>query len=702
MGGDVKAGILLTAARAIGAEAAFKSFQADIDRIGARAKIAATAAVAAFALIEQKAFASNDALAKQSDQLGISTKNLAGLRLGASLAGVDTEQLTKALEKQRQTVFGASEGVAGAARALDILGLKANELIKLDTHAQFLAIADAMNKVENSTQRGALAAEVFGARNQELINLIAEGSGQLQDYTTQAENLGLAVSRVDAAKIEQANDAVEIARKKFEGLSNLIAVQLAPAVTALANNFTEATGNAKDMDRAARVAVDGIARSVGVVADIWYGWNLLIAQSRVLLTELFADFKEFDSSLANTGFGGQVRDLVSRVLPGIGGQLQTAADQNIREAAAARETAKYFQEQRDALIASGAPSERIAAALANARIEAQAAAEQVAKTASKRISDAGAPTVGGDSDAERKKKEAADRAAAQAREKAQRELQSVQAVLSEGFEAELEARKEFGQLSLQQETELRQRIEEQRRDVELSALQNRLEMLRGAREQNLIDDQKFAELSIKISQQTQERLTGITKKGLTERQKFELQSARVKTQTVLGELVDLTAGVAQQNKTLFKINKAAALAQAAIDLPATAISAFKFGTAAGGPVVGAAMAAVAVAAQLAQIQAIRSTSFEGGGGGTTPSDAGSTPTVNGEPANAPGLAGRASARGQVIVDLSGAQLIGLGGIGGLEALGELLGKVISRNVNDRDVVIISRNSAQAREIRGGS
>ena len=48
------------------------------------------------------------------------------------------------------------------------------------------------------------------------------------------------------------------------------------------------------------------------------------------------------------------------------------------------------------------------------------------------------------------------------------------------------------------------------------------------------------------------------------------------------------------------------------------------------------LAALAAAAGLAQSQAIRSTQFSGGGGGTTPSAAGSAPTINDRPVGGAG------------------------------------------------------------------
>jgi len=74
-------------------------------------------------------------------------------------------------------------------------------------------------------------------------------------------------------------------------------------------------------------------------------------------------------------------------------------------------------------------------------------------------------------------------------------------------------------------------------------------------------------------------------------------------------------GMSQHSRKLFELTKAAKLAEAAISLPSTVMKAYEFGTGVGGPVVGAAFGAAALAAQLSQLRAIQSASFGGGSSG---------------------------------------------------------------------------------------
>lgn len=109
---------------------------------------------------------------------------------------------------------------------------------------------------------------------------------------------------------------------------------------------------------------------------------------------------------------------------------------------------------------------------------------------------------------------------------------------------------------------------------------------------------------------------------------FEKKTAAEKSQSVLGELASMTAGVAQHSKQMFKLNKLAAIGNAVINTAQAVTKAL----ASYPPPISFAMAAAQAAAGVAQISAIKSATFTGGGGGTTPSASGSTATVNGQPA----------------------------------------------------------------------
>jgi hypothetical protein len=253
--------------------------------VAAKFAVIATAAATAFAMLTKASFDSIDELAKVSDRLGVTTEAMRTLQVAADLAGVSQELLTKSLQKQQQALVSASDGAGTAGQAFARLGLNVQALIELPADQQFAAIADAIANVDNVTRRNALAMEIWGARAAEMINFAAGGSAGISELSTLLDELNVTVSRFDASQIEQANDAVSVAKLAFEGLGNSIAVAVAPLVQGLAKDFTAAAREANGFQSQVQQSVDslvsggaiamnvmeGIGLAFGVVADVIQG-----------------------------------------------------------------------------------------------------------------------------------------------------------------------------------------------------------------------------------------------------------------------------------------------------------------------------------------------------------------------------------------------------------------------------------------------
>ncbi len=141
----------------------------------------------------------------------------------------------------------------------------------------------------------------------------------------------------------------------------------------------------------------------------------------------------------------------------------------------------------------------------------------------------------------------------------------------------------------------------------------------------------FAERNLLLEEanlQHQAKMGDISAQGALKRRNFDQQTLRQQASTVFGELAGITAGVATHNKKLFQINKIAGIANATIAAYEGASNSLKSYP---WPLAGI-MAAVHLAAGLANVKAISSASFGGttsapsiGAGGATPvTDVGSS------------------------------------------------------------------------------
>lgn len=198
--------------------------------------VAASFTAAAFAIKEFVApsFESLDTLGDLSSRLGVSTDKLAALQHAASLAGIEQESLTTGVTKFLDTLSNANLGTASAAKAFDALGLKAEALSRLSLDQQFVEVARALQGIQNPADRVRIAIDLFGKSGAQMLQLLNGGANELITTLAEAKALGIAPSSEEVAKIQAANDAIDKMSASWRGLANVIAVELAPAITDLA------------------------------------------------------------------------------------------------------------------------------------------------------------------------------------------------------------------------------------------------------------------------------------------------------------------------------------------------------------------------------------------------------------------------------------------------------------------------------------
>ena len=158
-------------------------------------------------------------------------------------------------------------------------------------------------------------------------------------------------------------------------------------------------------------------------------------------------------------------------------------------------------------------------------------------------------------------------------------------------------------------------------ELELQQHEERQAVVQANFELGRISEEERNRILEEIELQHQAKMGNIVAQGVLQRRKFEEMNSVAQTQFVLGQMLQLTNGVAAHNKTMFKINKAAGIANAVINtyLGVTkALSSYP-------PPLSIAMAAIQLAAGMAQVKQIKSAQFGEstsapsiGGGGAIP------------------------------------------------------------------------------------
>ena len=389
----------------------------------------AGAAAAGAAVMIKRQLDIIDSTAKVSDKLGIATEKLTALRLQAELTGAGSKTLDMGLQRMTRRVAEAARGTGEAQEAIKQLGLDATELAKLAPDQQFAAIADAMEGVSSQGERVRLSFKLFDSEGVALVNTLRGGSAAALEAQQFTEQWGLALNRVDASKIEQANDAIALASRASEGFWKQLTVKVSPAITGMAKDilgFGAEFGNAESM---ADKAFNAIATGAGFVADIGRGLNVIWKGVTLSVAEWFAQTWEavagVDSLLTNLlnklpkwAGGGSFQE--SELIQGVAGSLRNVAtDMGVE-----------FAE----LLIEKMPSQKIKEKLAEWEAEATAAGEVVAAS-NKKVSTSYEDVGDAAGKAAEKAKKAAEKALKEEEKRRKALANKVDAFLSDGFDS---------------------------------------------------------------------------------------------------------------------------------------------------------------------------------------------------------------------------------------------------------------------------
>lgn len=343
-------------------------------RVGRVAGIAiaggVSAGTAALTALTRKGLQSADALGKVSDKLGEIPSKIQGLQRAAELTGVSVETTNMALQRMVRRVSEAAQGTGEAQTALKELGLDAQKLNRLSPADQFQAIAGAMEGTANQSDKVRLSMRLFDSEGVSLVNTLNLGKQGLQDIQDEINDYGLALTRVDIAKIEAANDSFTRAKSVVTGFGQQFAAQVAPVLEGIANKFLDAAKEAGGMGNVAQKAFSAITRSVGFVLDAINGISLafkFVKQAALgailVIVESLAFMERGVLGFINTITGSEIEGAIS----GLADKLR----------AAAFEASNDFQ----SALLTPPPSEKIEEFIAPIIAQSQAAAERAAAAA---------------------------------------------------------------------------------------------------------------------------------------------------------------------------------------------------------------------------------------------------------------------------------------------------------------------------------
>lgn len=584
-------------------------FTKDVKKGGAellKYSAAASAAAAGVAVLVSRSIEANREVANLAKLANTSVNTFSKMAFAAKSVGVENEKLADILKDTSDRVgdFLTTGGGPMAdffERIAPKVGVTAEQFRKLSGPQALQLYVDSLEKANVSQNEMTFFMEAIASDATALLPLLRNGGEAMAEQAAQAERLGVALSNVQSAQIEQAAIQMDRVQSVLSGFVDQFTARLSPVVVALGRQFLGLAEDAGGVGEAAATSFNVVVDAVATVANAFDALDRVLLQSetavdtfalafRIGLLEIAREIVEIPTAAVN--------EMIMAInnIPGVNVETLGMSDLGrqvqgqINAASAEIETlnAKLNEELSKPL--AGDAFKRLV-------VEAQDAAEKSAAEMVKiREAMAGAGGQGGTN--------AKD-------EDANKQLQDKLQRIREGNMSELEL--------------LREKM----------AQENAI--INEAKEKQLIGDKEWRELMLQNLSQFEDKQTAIEKKNSDERQRLAEMEQRAKLQAFSNMFGNLSTLMNSESRKQFEIGKAAALAGALVSGYSSMVKAYEGGlkVSGGNPAVGAAFAAAAGAATAVQINAIRSASFGGGGtpGGGTAGGGSVTGGINarGEP-----------------------------------------------------------------------
>jgi len=546
-------------------------------------KYAAGATAAGAALVTALVGSSIQATKELSNLAAVantSVSEFSKLAYGAKTVGVEADKLSD-IYKDMSDRVGDFLNTGGGPMAdyfdqiAPKIGQTAEEFRNLSGPQALQMYVDGLEQANLSQSEMTFYMEAVASDATALLPLLRENGAAMSDLASEADALGISLSDIQAAQIEQVAVAFGKVSDITSGLVDQYTARLAPILTALAQQFVDTAKDAGGVAEAADSAFGYTVKAVGFVMDAIEGVNRAFQLAGKAVAGFGLGSVEVLLRVANAIVNKPIQainELVAKLNDFAGTDFEPIGITNLgtaiqRELQTVIDAQGIAIEDMHNLLMKPLPSTQFEEYVA----QAQDASEQVARA----MVAAQTTRIGGSGEGSGNNKTEDDKNA-----KLMGELQGRLALIQEANTSELDLLK-------------------QKEEAEKAVL----------------DEAKAAKLL--SAEEYQEQLTATEARYSAERQKLADAETAAKISAFRGMFGDLSTLMNSESRKMFEIGKAAALAGAVVDGYASIVGAYKVGASIGGPALGAAFGAAAAAATFAQIQQIQSASFGRGGSSST-------------------------------------------------------------------------------------
>lgn len=222
---------------------------------------AATAAVTGVVKMASDTAQLGDEIDKQSQKLGLSAEAYQEWAFIMEHSGSDIDKMSTSMKKLAEAATDPSEAVTAAFQKI---GMSMNEVAGMSQEELFSATITALQGMESSTERTAIANDLLGKSAMDLGALLNTSAADTEAMRQQVHELGGVLSD-DAVKNSAAfQDSLQNLTVSFDGIKNGIASDFLPSLTTMMDGIT---GVLTGSDEGVTAFMEGLQEFTATVGD---------------------------------------------------------------------------------------------------------------------------------------------------------------------------------------------------------------------------------------------------------------------------------------------------------------------------------------------------------------------------------------------------------------------------------------------------
>lgn len=238
---------------------------------GAAIVSGATVAASAVFGLATDAAGTADEIDKMSQKIGISAEAYQEWSYVMGQNGMDVEKLSVGMKTLVSQMDSAAAGTASAQENFDRLGVSIYDADgKLKGQEEILdEVMHSLADMENGTEKARLATELFGKAGVEMMPMLNQGSGAMDELTDRAHELGLVMSDEAVSAGVKLGDTIDDIKKSFSMIGTSLGAAVIPVIQQFADLVVDSMPMIQEsLGALAPVLVDMASTFLPVMAEL--------------------------------------------------------------------------------------------------------------------------------------------------------------------------------------------------------------------------------------------------------------------------------------------------------------------------------------------------------------------------------------------------------------------------------------------------